>query len=282
MCWRKKVTTKKKLKIGLLFLTLSFLIIFYFKDDFLFSSFSYNNRFLSKVFLKLGANIDGKDSYGYPLIHYAVISKNKENVDFLIRRNANLNVKDKNGTTPLKMAIIVGNLDIVKLLVENGAKMNEDSSNRLPILTATLKDQVEIVKYLFKYSEMASLDKVTLIGHVFYNSNLELLKFFNKNGVEITFKPLTSLVHQKTNEKKAIEMLKFLIAKGANLNEKRCMQRTLLMSSAIWHKNEVLDFLLKNGVNKNIKDDEGKTALDWARLNRNEKGALILEKFQVE
>ena len=276
-----KFLKKKKWVSVVLILSFSFMFLFYCKDDLLFSSLRYDNLFFTKVFLELGANINKKDSYGNPLIYYAIISNNEKLVSFLIKNGTDLNSENNLGDSPLSTAILQGNIEIVKLLVENGAKRCRNSSGMTPILDATFTDSTDIAKYLFKYSEMTSSDKVNLIGHVFYNSNLELLKFFNENGVETTFKPLIVIVHKKTDEKKAIEMLKFLIRKGVNLNRKYHDGRTLLIGSAIWHKNKILEFLLKNGADKNVKDNEGNTALDWAKANKNNEGTLILKNWKV-
>jgi hypothetical protein len=61
-----------------------------------------------------------------------------------------------------------------------------------------------------------------------------------------------------------IEMYKFLIEKGTNVNVQSSQLRTILMDAASHGKDEICGLLLANGARIDMADKGGRTALKWA------------------
>ncbi|KAI1390847.1 ankyrin [Hypoxylon trugodes] len=94
---------------------------------------------LTKRFLNVGRDINGiirrdkersRQAYITPLLA-AIKTRNKDLVQFLIRRGANVNQDATNGLmqTPLQAAAAVGSLDIVNLLIQETADINAQPAN---------------------------------------------------------------------------------------------------------------------------------------------------------
>ena len=70
--------------------------------------------------------------------HFAVVNKDLEVIDALIKNGADIEIKDKNGNTPLWRAVMDYNgesqlLEIIKTLLQNGASIdNQNNHNNSP------------------------------------------------------------------------------------------------------------------------------------------------------
>jgi len=78
-----------------------------------------NNKVLTEEFLKLGANIEAKDSAGKTPIMYALIAKNIESVKILLSYKADTNVKDNSNNAVIDYAKQTGDEEIISLIRNN-------------------------------------------------------------------------------------------------------------------------------------------------------------------
>ena len=74
-----------------------------------------------------------------------------------------------------------------------------------------------------------------------------------------------------------VEVAKFLIEKGANVNAINKTGVSPLIFAAMYNQKSMIDLLIKNGVDKTVKDAAGKTASDYAE----EKGFSIVHKLLI-
>lgn len=75
-------------------------------------------------FVKNGANIDDKDSYGWTALRYAVRAGNKDAASTLLKLGAKVDEPSASGRTPLMSAAANGISEMVELLLANGADVN--------------------------------------------------------------------------------------------------------------------------------------------------------------
>jgi len=78
-------------------------------------------------------------------------------------------------------------------------------------------------------------------------------------------------------QKGEFELVKKMVAYGANVNE-RSLGMTPLMVAARYNKVEIIKFLLANGAHANVKDEKGFTALKHAELSLANEAALVLKQ----
>lgn len=62
-----------------------------------------------------------------------------------------------------------------------------------------------------------------------------------------------------------LEVVKYLIENGADINAKDSNGDNLLMIALEYRELDIVKYLLEKGANVNIKNNEGKTVLDLAR-----------------
>jgi len=108
---------------------------------------------ISKIFLKKGMSINGKNSDGDTPLHYAIImcKANKQKtlesfVKFLIKKGSNVNVRCKEGFSCLHYATKLNYIDIAKFLIKNRADVNiKDETGRRPLHFATSIDMIDLL-----------------------------------------------------------------------------------------------------------------------------------------
>ena len=76
---------------------------------------------ISRILVDAGANVDAKDSDGYPMLYWAITRDNPEIVRILVDAGADVNAKTSGGDPPLTVAKRRGNDVIIKILEDAGA-----------------------------------------------------------------------------------------------------------------------------------------------------------------
>jgi ankyrin repeat protein len=198
----------------------------------------------------------------------------------LIDRGANVNARSETKYTALMVAAQYGthSTPAIRLLLANGADASPSQGKPLfnadPLFLAAYGGNAEVLPDLLKAG--ASLNgEMTLIG----TSNSDAISGAVRHGyldvadtlvklgapVDRTDKRITPLVKAVLGDQ--VEMAKFLIAKGADVNHVDGNEMTPLLYAASidFGSSAMIDMLLKAGARTDIKTKEGKTALELAR-----------------
>jgi uncharacterized protein len=70
----------------------------------------------------LDINVVGK--HGMTLVMWAIVTKNKKSLDYILKKGANPNYKDDQGTQPVGYVGLADDTDYLKILLDNGADPN--------------------------------------------------------------------------------------------------------------------------------------------------------------
>jgi len=184
------------------------------------------------------ADINAKDDWdGSTPLHIAVDQGHSDIAEVLIEAGASINARNVEGMTPLHKACFNGNKDIIELLVFKGADVNaKDKRKRTPLHEA--------------------------IGADFHDSAKQLLKSkradINSNGEKTEPSWNES---QELAENIKIEVVRFLISKGADVNAKDYFGGTPLYDAVYWASTDVIEILLESGANPNVQDKYGSILL---------------------
>ena len=172
-----------------------------------------------KLLIANGADVNAKNKNERTPLHDAT---SKERAEQLVTNGADVNAKDMFGKTPLHYAARSGHKEIVELLIAKGADMNvkDVSSFRTPLDLAISS----------KRSETADL----------------IRKHGGKTGEEL---PLATL--HEAAMRGDLQKIKYLLAKGADVNEKHKFGDTPL-DYAIHGGRRTADLLLKHGAKRGI------------------------------
>jgi ankyrin repeat protein len=198
----------------------------------------------------------------------------------LIDRGANVNARSETKYTALMVAAQYGthSTPAIRLLLAHGADASQSQGRPLfnadPLFLAAYGGNAEVLPDLLKAG--ASLNgEMTLIG----TSNSDAISGAVRHGyldvaetlvklgapVDRTDARITPLVKAVLGDQ--VEMAKFLISKGADVNhvDGNGMTPLLYAASIDFGSSAMIDMLLKAGARTNMKTKEGKTALELAR-----------------
>jgi ankyrin repeat protein len=215
---------------------------------------------LIKLLIDLGADPNSVSHYGSSPIFYGIINDYgmaTKVVEFLLKSGADPNLVNDDSETPL-FSVIWGNQigkpeELIRILVEGGAdpnfRLDETTLLHRGLPSIECDDgYIRLYKMLFKYGADPNLIDPrgkTLLHQICENSS--------------TF---------------SVDMLKFLVDQGANINHIDINRRNMLFILAIQEINEnsylMVEFLLQSGININYRDHADFNALYYFCLNYDE------------
>uniref|UniRef100_A0A8C8SDJ4 Ankyrin repeat and sterile alpha motif domain containing 1A n=1 Tax=Pelusios castaneus TaxID=367368 RepID=A0A8C8SDJ4_9SAUR len=187
-----------------------------------------------------GPNVNCFDSTGYTPLHHAALNGHKDVVEVLLRNDALTNVADSKGCYPLHLAAWKGDSEIVKLLIHQGpshTKVNEQN---------TLE-----IKELKKYGP--------------FDPYINAKVCTSLSGFNCIITSSCTLMHPGALASDWLMLpARFPTEKGSALHE-----------AALFGKTDVVQILLAAGIDVNIKDNRGLTALDIVRELPSQKSQQI-------
>ena len=203
----------------------------------------------------------------YPL-HYAVLN-NPKIVDLLIKSGARLGVKGVRGNTPLHY--------LVRLSPHGGSWAEKDKKSTSLILNAA-KDKKKLISIennagynVFHCACQYSGNNFDFVKYCIDNKLVDINTASSKSGK-------TALHIACYNG--YTKIVDLLLANNAKVNIKSLDGRTPLHATCAWGygNKEIIETLIKNGVEINAVDKKGKTALDYAIWQKKDDWAQILRE----
>lgn len=166
-----------------------------------------------------------------------------QKVKACIESGADINMQDSAGATLLMRAVYNNNVDMVQMPMSFNPNVNlQDSSKNSPFLYAFARGYLDILKLIYKKADTRNV-----------------VNIYGGNGLI------------PACEKGHLETVKFLLENTDinvnhinNLSWTALLEVTILGNDSINYQ-EIVKVLLKHGADKNIKDNTGKTALDYAK-----------------
>lgn len=182
---------------------------------------------LVKLLIAKGADVNANDKRANTSLHSAASKGHREVAGLLIAKGADVNAIGRNGWTPLHNAARQGHRDVVELLLSKGSDINaKDKQGRTPLWWANRIGHKEIVELLMAKGATISLHTVVSSGD--------------------------------------LDMLRRLIAKGADVNAKDRYGLTPLHVAASRQDKKIVALLLAHDAKVNVKDKAGRTTLHYA------------------
>ena len=217
---------------------------------------SYSDSFAKEI-IKLidSGNIDFNfsniQSQERTILHVASSKRSTNIVEKLLDKGAEIDREDLFGNTPLFYAVKAGHLNVVELLLNRGANINK-------------------------------IDKIgyTSLYYAVDFKNLDMVELLLKYGAKISFKPNPRItpIHYIAIHKNGdvgVKLLNVFIKYSVNINEQDYHLDTPLHIATLRNDYKIAEALIENGASFDIKNNDGKTALDIAKEN----GYTAIEKL---
>lgn len=178
-----------------------------------------------------------------------------------------------------------GDFDLVRKYVEAGGDVNACASNGV---SALVTFDTAILEYLFQHGADPAIiwtDGNPAICFHAWEVSVESLKWFLDKDVSPNLghrytgeNCLHSLTAKPTEPERRLEAICLLVERGAEVNARtgdgvitgnfmrdvRVVGETALHRAAAYQPQEIIEFLLAQGADKNLKDHRGESALSWA------------------
>ncbi|MBQ6617721.1 MAG: ankyrin repeat domain-containing protein [Thermoguttaceae bacterium] len=200
------------------------------------------NLELVKWLVEKGADVNAKDNREYTVLHSAAESGNLELVKWLMAKGLDENATTE-GRTLLHFAAKSGNLELVKWLAEKGLDVNEnDAGKKTPLHYAAGCE--------FQYSPVHQFLFFSHSSYIFGNVNLEVVKYLVEKGANVNDKDNLQCIplHFAANNGN-LEVVKYLVEKGSNINEGSFFGESVLHVAAQSGNLELVKYLVKMGAN---------------------------------
>lgn len=230
------------------------------EDDF-FENFEDETR-VCEVLIKNGARLEEKSNEIGTALNYAIIYEDSDLIKYFINKGADVNNPDIKGLTPLDYAIFYADISTIEELLNNGGYFGLDKTygcNPMALInrsTTTGHDDLynptevlEILKMLIKngYNPNKKSPFRWLPIHIFSmnDANLEIVKLLYLNKADVNAKIVGKTPLSFAVETNSIEIVKFLVNKGADLKFKTTEGKSLL---SLTDNSELIKYLKTKGV----------------------------------
>lgn len=153
----------------------------------------YDTRLL-KILIKLGANLDDKNNFGWSALSYAAGNKLRNRIEILVEAGADVNIKNGENKTPLMLlcddSIIHNKLfETAMYLINSGANLeDEDDYGNTALIYAARLGDVDLFNMLLDIG--ASINHTNIEGENIMlaaadKGNLEILELTLDIGIDI-------------------------------------------------------------------------------------------------
>lgn len=236
------------------------------KEPLVFAAVCSGSTNVLKFLLDEGATTKSRNSDGETLLHHAILCRQVDMTRCLIRLGLDVDAADKKGLSPLHAAASVGDGPAIEDLAKAGANVNAMNWHKeTPLHFAAAYDCTNAVRELLKaHSDPNLVSDVgdTPLCQAKSPAVVDLLlkaKADPNIGDNYSNTPLSSAVARKDGS----TVVRLLVAAGADVNKRLDHSRTAIFDTIPEDDVVLFRYLLENGADLAVKDDQGQTPGDW-------------------
>ncbi|CAF0960955.1 unnamed protein product [Adineta ricciae] len=197
------------------------------------------------------------DRYDRRPIHFAAACESSEPLEFLLSKHVNMNDVDRGGNSPLHIAAMHGRAHNVELLLRTAKEKSEGN-----------EDENEVQeKFGLACINRMNKSRFYPLHLAVLNNHLDCAKTLLDYDAPINV--ITSAAQKITPlmlacQKGYLEIVQYLISKGAVVEARDRFQRTPLIHACMCGNANVVSYLLHIGADPNVFDSSMNTALHYA------------------
>jgi ankyrin repeat protein len=202
------------------------------------------------------------DNEGHTFIHIACILDNGDELkEFIKKRAQYIDRRDNMGKTPIIYACENSSIDCIQILIDNGVDKNQHYFHTIdvstPLCISMLNDTTDCFELLIKNGANVNqilLNDTILIRAIKINK-FDYVKLLIKYGANVNIgnskPPLIEACNHSSNQNN-IEIIKFLIESGADINYVDIDSNTPLTISTNLLKYDIVRLLILSGADINL------------------------------
>ena len=236
-----------------------------------------------KLFVKGGMDVNARSNE--TALTAASYYNKMDVVKYLVENGAKVN----NGSyydEPLIAAVRGGSFEITKYLVEHGGDVNiVGYAYVTPLFVAAEKGQAEIAEMLIKngadvhYMQPNTGYTPLMAAAYVISGNLPVVEVLVKAGANVNYKIATGMsVLDWAISRRKFDVAKYLVSQGADVSDGQPADVTprTMLSALAWGSPEMVQFLVKHGVDINSKAFGKMPLVIWCAKNMLENMAVTL------
>ncbi|KAJ3641462.1 hypothetical protein Zmor_027969 [Zophobas morio] len=251
----------------------------------------WNNRDVIKLLIKKGIDVNAQNENGTTALQLACGNGDLEITKMLFEFGACINIVDKQNHTALNYAsnLSTDNRNIIKLLIKKGINVNAESKNGITALQFTCLNGVyENTKMLLDFGASVNIvDKSNNnnLLHFATASRLStggIIRLLIKKGIDLNAKNKNGITAlQLACERGVYANAKLLLDCGASINilDKGNNNALHFASSSKYDTTDIVNLLITRGIDVNIQNKSGATALHLVCEKGSHESAHILLKY---
>jgi ankyrin repeat protein len=213
--------------------------------------FEAQRKEMVEYFLSQGVDVNtkGNSQYGTDatILHSAAVRADKEIIELLIKKGAQVETKIKGGKTPLFNSAMGGNIGAAEVLLANGANVNarDDSNDTALHLAIRVNNMIHYTTTKSGFEVERLLVELLLANGADVNArnNRQYTPLFEAIDMGLSYK-LSRMTPDLKNQYKAI--LQTLLENGADANIREKSGKNLLLERAK-EEPEITELLIKYG-----------------------------------
>ncbi|OZH54327.1 hypothetical protein AFK68_11665 [Hydrocoleum sp. CS-953] len=235
-----------------------------------------------EIFLGFSQNINSTDAKGNTQLHNAIQDNESEVIDILISNGAQVNAKNNNDNTPLHYA--GKSQEITALLINKGADVNAKNNQGItPLHNSRRRGVAEIL--ITHGADINAQDKKgkTPLHYLVTNDSQSAAELLINQRANINAKDNNN--QTPLDYVRSQEMAKLMISSGAKFGDSDISANSgkysLLHEAVALGNKNLIELLIANGVDINIQDEDGNTALHYGKDNQEITQLLIANGANV-
>jgi ankyrin repeat protein len=247
-----------------------------------------NHPEVAKLLLAAGADVNAREANDITPLLMAVSNDSVATAHLLLERGGNVNARDWYGRTPLWEAVNVRNLyvhnatfrngidrapvlELIRALLAAGADVNARTKETPPFRNHLLEitGSLEWVDFTGQtpFLTAALAGDVTVMKLLLVHGADPLINTFQGTSPLMAAAGVNWVVAQTFTEgpQQLLEAVKLCHELGMDVNQANSMGITALHGAANRGSDDIIRFLVEKGADPAARDNEGRSALDWAK-----------------